>query len=914
MKPSVTSIFTVLVPTAVLLDLSPVAFLGLACLGLGSLSLAPSPAQAQLPGSSSIVPARDGTGSQVQRRGNELVIEGGSRSGDRANLFHSFERFDVAADEIATFRAAPEIQTIIGRVLGGNASRIDGLLRVTQGNSHLLLINPAGIVTGLHGRILSPGGFTATTADRLGFGPAWLDSLATPQGGDGRIDFPLRITDYGPFNGMPTQFEFGQGSQGMVLNEGAIAVDPGQALRLLSNSVINTGQLTAPGGEITLLGLRGGQVAQLGPAQLGPAGIAVRPSGTRLRSGPALPLPLPQLGLGEATRLEVGEDGTLRLEGMGVPHQGALVGGALSVAGQAGGQVRVLGDRLTLRGAQIDASGGGQIHIGGAFRGGEALPQAQVSWVDARSVLIADGSAQGAANPRRGDGGDIVVWSSGSTTFWGEAYARGGPEGGDGGNIEISGRQNLSLLGYASAAAPQGSPGEILLDPETILIVDLNQLVLPESNNDNQLDVDQPPGAPGGEILAPDPGERFVISKQALEQLSGNIRLEASADILLDASLSELNLPRASQTTFVAGNEFLAQGSNQVIRTFDPTGNEPSREGSITIQAGRITGGSFNAGNPDGNGLVSATAGDVTLRASGDIRVGQLLGRNLTLASDQGNLALALGNASEGSRTLRGQLIELTAPEGRIDLDGSIQAGEFNRAEAGQITLTAQQFRAINPFATTALANANQDLVPMSLWAFPANVLDSDSIAQPPDPPLVGRVEVTLADGIPRSLGEGAPLIRIVLSQADRFTVAQGVPLGGESGTAGGIGLALSRIPPNVDPIALDNEFTSLETLSATVEALLLDELQLAEAICPEAEAIAQQPASVEEEPAPAPLLQALALAGAPRAAELQPEDLGLSPLEGPEPPSTGEQGIGEVAEEAIAGQASGGILCGPQR
>jgi hypothetical protein len=89
------------------------------------------PAQSQ-----SIVPAPDGTGTVVTPDGNRIDINGGTLSGDGANLFHSFTEFGLTQDQIANFLSNPSIQNILGRVTGGDASIINGLIQVTGGNSN----------------------------------------------------------------------------------------------------------------------------------------------------------------------------------------------------------------------------------------------------------------------------------------------------------------------------------------------------------------------------------------------------------------------------------------------------------------------------------------------------------------------------------------------------------------------------------------------------------------------------------------------------------------------------------------------------------------------------------------------------------------------------------------------------------
>ena len=89
-----------------------------------------------------VSPAADGTGTQVQQNGNQFYITGGSAAG--SNLFHSFEQFGLDANQTANFLATPELRNILGRVVGGDPSIINGLIQVTGGNPNLFLMNPSG--------------------------------------------------------------------------------------------------------------------------------------------------------------------------------------------------------------------------------------------------------------------------------------------------------------------------------------------------------------------------------------------------------------------------------------------------------------------------------------------------------------------------------------------------------------------------------------------------------------------------------------------------------------------------------------------------------------------------------------------------------------------------------------------------
>ncbi|NJL84828.1 MAG: filamentous hemagglutinin N-terminal domain-containing protein [Leptolyngbyaceae cyanobacterium SM1_1_3] len=97
----------------------------------------PIAAQAQ-----SVVPAADGTNTQVTFQESQYDITGGQFSGDGSNLFHSFAQFGIEAGEAANFLSNPAIANIFGRISGGDPSVINGLLRVSGGSSNLFLLNP----------------------------------------------------------------------------------------------------------------------------------------------------------------------------------------------------------------------------------------------------------------------------------------------------------------------------------------------------------------------------------------------------------------------------------------------------------------------------------------------------------------------------------------------------------------------------------------------------------------------------------------------------------------------------------------------------------------------------------------------------------------------------------------------------
>ena len=408
-------------------------------------NLLPVQVQAQ-----SITPAVDGTGTIVTPDGNQVDITGGTLSGDRTNLFHSFSQFGLSAEQIANFMSNPNIRNILGRVTGGDASVINGLIQVTGGNSNLYLMNPAGIIFGANAQLNVPASFTATTATGIGFGNNWFNAIGS--------------NNYAALQGDPSSFAFNVSQPGSIINAGNLAVRDGQSLTLMGGNAINTGTLTAPGGNITVAAVPGSSkvlVSQPGNV----LSLEVDPAQTSAFSGITRPT-LAQLITGEvgtqATGVTVNSAGEVVLTGSGtlIPSEGgtALASGSLNTSGQTGGQVNVLGNKVGLIGANINASGtsgGGTVLIGGDYQGTSTVPNAQFTFVDSNTAITADAISNG-------DGGKVIVWADDTTRFYGRISARG--QGGNGGFVETSGKMGLDVRGATVDA------GTWLLDPSNITI------------------------------------------------------------------------------------------------------------------------------------------------------------------------------------------------------------------------------------------------------------------------------------------------------------------------------------------------------------------------------------------------------------------------------------------------------------
>ncbi|MEQ8964003.1 MAG: filamentous hemagglutinin N-terminal domain-containing protein, partial [Coleofasciculus sp. C2-GNP5-27] len=176
----------------------------------------------------------------VSPQGARDLIEGGAKRG--SNLFHSFSEFNVNVDQRVYFANPDGIANILTRVTGDNRSNIFGTLGV-DGNAHLFLLNPNGILFGNDAQLDVAGSFVASTADGIKLGNDGVFRATNPQ--DSQL---LAIQPGVLFLDALRQ------QQAEIRNQGNLSVGTGQTLTLAGDRVMSTGSLTAPGGTIQVLG------------------------------------------------------------------------------------------------------------------------------------------------------------------------------------------------------------------------------------------------------------------------------------------------------------------------------------------------------------------------------------------------------------------------------------------------------------------------------------------------------------------------------------------------------------------------------------------------------------------------------------------------------------------------------------
>lgn len=383
-----------------------------------------------------IIPASDGAGTEVIPNGNGFEIDKGSRSSDGTNLFHSFQQFGLDAGQVANFISSPEIRNILGRVVGGNPSIIDGLIQVTGGNANLYLMNPAGIVFGANTSLNVPAAFTATTATRIGFGENnWFNAFGS--------------NNYNSLVGTPSQFAFDIAQPGVITNAGSLAVREGQSLTLVGGSITNTGEVIAPSGNITIAGVPGENLVKI--SQAGHV-LSLEISPDTTADGQMLPIQpqdLPAMLTGNSghvlnqgqvlTNSNTNDGGDISLVGRVVENRGEI-----AANGSNGGSVRINTTNLLDSGA-IRANGttGNSGEIGVNYTG--TVIQTATAQTEAK------GKTQGGAIAFNGTANSVLT-ASGTLDVTGEV----------GGKVHLFG-QDLRLLATKVDATGNSGGGEILV-------------------------------------------------------------------------------------------------------------------------------------------------------------------------------------------------------------------------------------------------------------------------------------------------------------------------------------------------------------------------------------------------------------------------------------------------------------------
>ncbi len=505
------------------------------------------------------------------RRGNNTTITTSQRA------IINYESFNLNRAESVRFIQPNASASVLNRITNGMPTSMDGSIFA---NGNVYFVNPAGIYFGRNA-VINVGGIYAAAGSITN-----EDFLSNVN----------RFTDL----------------SGEVINRGQINAVSGA--HLVGRRVANFGQIVAPDGMITmtagkdvLIGERGGKVFARIKGEPANPGSVENHGVIDAGSGQVI------AGVGDHFALALYDTSKIRASSIrvaGGAHSSVRVGGDLDASNPAGrgGEIDVLGGKIALRGADLDASGataGGQIHVGGDFQGKGDRLRARATFVDASSTLSVDSA--------NGDAGRAVVWSDGATFFYGDISARGA---GEGGFAEVSSKGMLDFRGTFDLRGALRN-GTLLLDPKNIQVVangtgpaateaDFDEFA-DNASGSSLLDADLLSGwlnGPGAEVVLQASNDIFFLNGANVVQNAGNnvdLRLLAGRRIMfLNGSVLSLDggslFATANAQGFVAGQRDPGFGSiivtdGAVIRsnagalnfTVDSTVNATSTPGDLVL-------------------------------------------------------------------------------------------------------------------------------------------------------------------------------------------------------------------------------------------------------------------------------------------------------------------------------------------
>ncbi|PHM11604.1 two-partner secretion domain-containing protein [Nostoc sp. 'Peltigera malacea cyanobiont' DB3992] len=360
-------------------------------------------------------------------------IDGGATRG--ANLFHSFQEFNVGELQRVYFANPTGISNILTRVTGSNISNILGTLGV-DGGANLFFINPNGILFGNNARLDVAGSFVGSTANSFVFGNGLEFSATNPQN-------PSPLLTVNPSALLFNQLQAGRIENRSIAPTGdnifGLRVPDGQSLLLVGGEIaINEGKLNAPGGRVELAGIAGE----------GTVGLNV--------DGNNLSLIVPN---------------NVAKADISLSNQ-ALV----STSGEGGGAIQVWGKGVTVNGgSQIEASTLGALPGKGlSVNASESVQVVGESPTGIRSGLFAETFGTG-------DAGNLTINTRQLQILAGGKISSSTTNAGVAGNLTVNASESLQIIGIPdnpnlgssgmfAASNGVGDAGDITINTRQLLI------------------------------------------------------------------------------------------------------------------------------------------------------------------------------------------------------------------------------------------------------------------------------------------------------------------------------------------------------------------------------------------------------------------------------------------------------------
>ncbi|GAB4231602.1 MAG: hypothetical protein Kow00121_59850 [Elainellaceae cyanobacterium] len=633
-------------------------------------------------------------------------IEGGARRG--ANLFHSFQEFNVNDGQRVYFSNPDGIENILSRVTGSDVSDILGTLGVA-GDANLFLLNPNGIIFGANAQLDIRGSFVATTADAVQFGDQGFFSAANPEA------LPLLTVN-------PSAFLFNQLQRGDITNRSIApaGVDPvgqpasglrvsdGATLTLLGGNVnLEGGRLNALGGRAEIGAVAGTGTIALNPdsslgfpdtvgrsdvsltngaavnaAAGGGGDIAINARNINLSEGSTITTGiLPGLG-GEGARsgdIQLNATNSIQVRG------GSQITTSISGQGTAGDIVANAGNRILFEGTGRGSLNNRVISRVALSRvEQEATGEGGDIRISANSVVIKNGAGVSASNLGQGDAGNIIIYAVDTVSLDESVISSNILGTGQGGDIQISARVfsgNGAQLG--SAILGEGRGGDVTIRVDDRFSFRGTGLLI---YDDEQL---------GRDSIRVFSGIYSLVEKGALGQ-GGNIHISARSISIINGVALDTGLRGQGSTGNIrlhAGERLLLdEGFVSSAIQLEAIGNAGSIQ--ISTRALSVLNGSALTSSTYGRGR----AGNIIIHAHDSFLLEGVGSRGFSSVISTNSFPSARG---------RGGNIEINTSRFQV-VDGAIvSASTDNANRGGNITINSDTFIAVNGGQITTTARGN---------------------------------------------------------------------------------------------------------------------------------------------------------------------------------------------------------------
>ncbi|MFZ4379794.1 MAG: filamentous hemagglutinin N-terminal domain-containing protein, partial [Polynucleobacter sp.] len=525
----------------------------------------------------------------------------------------NWDSFNVGKNATVNFNQPNAQAVTLNRVTGVSKSMIDGAVRA---NGHVVLVNPNGVTFG-KGSEFNAGAVVASTMDIAN--KDFMEGKSTYKG-----------------NG-----------KGAIINEGKISAnDPNGYIALLAPEIRNEGYLLArkgansavalAAGEQITLDFRGDQLISVNIDKASYGALIENKRVVEVKGG------LIVVAAGSANQLMgsvikntgrisastmVNNGGVIELVAANVTQAGTVAANGKGESSQ-GGQINIVGENITLaqnsKTTATGKAGGGSVEVGLGRTQATNTNQAPVQEVAkaasaltttasidtrqvaaqqaaavasetkqiAKTVTVQESALVDVSSTKKGDAGNIVIWSEVKTTVNGILKAVGGALGGNGGFVETSSKGTVNVgkklvVDTSASNGKSGNSGLWFLDPIDLIIdssaanvissaltnnnvtIAVNGNVCPSLGSCTQNGSGSLTLASGADILkAGNTQTTLKLISSGIFNLNANISGE-NLDVIISSSIAYLNVGTtisASQVT-VQAQSIYANGTINAAST-----------------------------------------------------------------------------------------------------------------------------------------------------------------------------------------------------------------------------------------------------------------------------------------------------------------------------------------------------------